>query len=221
MRRRRPNSRIRAGQDLTALAALCARECRGHGHRPADRNLHRPQGDQMGDVTVEVLHLGPAHSPGDTQVWIPQWSMMIAGDIAFHERMPPIFEGTCTSVLDRDLGDGLRAAEPHLCDPRPRASDQPCAGDALYPRLCRRPPRMEVGPRSAAYRGGRRSGRGLLRRPVAVGAPGHVRGTGHQERRGGLFRDGVRIAPQAVATAFHRFKNTGAHLDRPDRPGNR
>lgn len=51
----------------------------------------------MGDVTVEVLHLGPAHSPGDTQVWIPQWSLMIAGDIAFHERMPPIFEGTCTS----------------------------------------------------------------------------------------------------------------------------
>lgn len=52
---------------------------------------------EMGGVTVEVLHLGPAHSPGDTQVWIPQWSMMIAGDIAFHERMPPIFEGTCTS----------------------------------------------------------------------------------------------------------------------------
>lgn len=51
----------------------------------------------MGEVTVEVLHLGPAHSPGDTQVWIPEWSMMIAGDIAFHERMPPIFEGTCTS----------------------------------------------------------------------------------------------------------------------------
>ncbi|MCB6179285.1 MBL fold metallo-hydrolase [Rhodobacter sp. Har01] len=51
----------------------------------------------LGEVTVQVLHLGPAHSPGDTQVWIPQWSMMIAGDIAFHERMPPIFEGTCTS----------------------------------------------------------------------------------------------------------------------------
>lgn len=52
---------------------------------------------EMGELTVEVLHLGPAHSPGDTQVWIPAWSVMIAGDIAFHERMPPIFEGTCTS----------------------------------------------------------------------------------------------------------------------------
>ncbi|MHA7826453.1 MAG: MBL fold metallo-hydrolase [Roseovarius sp.] len=52
---------------------------------------------EMGDVTFEVLHLGPAHGPGDTQVWIPQWSIVIAGDIAFHERMPPIFAGSCTS----------------------------------------------------------------------------------------------------------------------------
>lgn len=51
----------------------------------------------MGDVTLHVLHLGPAHGPGDTQVWIPQWSMMIAGDIAFHERMLPVFGDTCTS----------------------------------------------------------------------------------------------------------------------------
>ncbi len=51
---------------------------------------------EMGDVTFEVLHLGPAHGPGDTQVWIPQWGIVIAGDIAFHERMPPIFAGSCT-----------------------------------------------------------------------------------------------------------------------------
>ena len=51
----------------------------------------------LGGVDIQVLHLGPAHGPGDTQVWIPQWSMMIAGDIAFHERMPPIFADTCTS----------------------------------------------------------------------------------------------------------------------------
>lgn len=52
---------------------------------------------EMGEVVLEVLHLGPAHGPGDTQVWIPQWEIMIAGDIAFHERMPPIFADTCTS----------------------------------------------------------------------------------------------------------------------------
>ena len=52
---------------------------------------------EMGYMTIEVLHLGPAHDPGDVQVWLPDQSVVIAGDIAFHERMPPIFEGTCTS----------------------------------------------------------------------------------------------------------------------------
>ena len=52
---------------------------------------------QMGDTRIEVLHLGPAHSPGDTQVWLPDQKVLIAGDIAFSERMPPIFQGTCTS----------------------------------------------------------------------------------------------------------------------------
>ena len=50
----------------------------------------------MGDTRIEVLHLGPAHSPGDTQVWLPDSKVLIAGDIAFSERMPPIFQGTCT-----------------------------------------------------------------------------------------------------------------------------
>ena len=51
----------------------------------------------LGGVDIHVMHMGPAHDPGDTQVWLPQWGMLIAGDIAFHERMLPIFEGICTS----------------------------------------------------------------------------------------------------------------------------
>jgi glyoxylase-like metal-dependent hydrolase (beta-lactamase superfamily II) len=50
----------------------------------------------LGDLEFHVLHLGPAHGPGDTQVWLPQLSLIIAGDMAFHERMLPIFEDTCT-----------------------------------------------------------------------------------------------------------------------------
>ncbi|WP_212523456.1 MBL fold metallo-hydrolase [Actibacterium sp. MT2.3-13A] len=52
---------------------------------------------EMGGMRIEVLHLGPAHSPGDTQVWLPEQNLMIAGDIAFNGRMPPIFTETCTS----------------------------------------------------------------------------------------------------------------------------
>lgn len=49
---------------------------------------------EMGEFRIEVLHLGPAHGPGDTQVWLPEQSLVISGDMAFHERMLPIFEDT-------------------------------------------------------------------------------------------------------------------------------
>ena len=49
---------------------------------------------QMGSWKFEVLHLGPAHSPGDAMVWLPEKKLVISGDIAFHERMLPLFEDT-------------------------------------------------------------------------------------------------------------------------------
>ena len=86
-----------AAQDLASLKTYARENAEGTViAQPTETFTDRKVID-MGDISIEVLHLGPAHSPGDTQVWIPAWSMMIAGDIAFHERMPPIFEGTCTS----------------------------------------------------------------------------------------------------------------------------
>ena len=38
--------------------------------------------------------MGPAHSPGDIVVWLPKQNLVIAGDMAFHERMLPIFPYT-------------------------------------------------------------------------------------------------------------------------------
>ena len=52
---------------------------------------------EMGDYKIKILHLGPAHSPGDIQVWLPKQSLVIAGDMAFHERLLPIFEDTVTA----------------------------------------------------------------------------------------------------------------------------
>ncbi len=65
---------------------------------PANLSFEDKHIVEMGGVTIEVLHLGPAHDPGDVQVWIPQWDIVIAGDIAFHERMPPIFPETDTDA---------------------------------------------------------------------------------------------------------------------------
>ncbi|WP_299402422.1 MBL fold metallo-hydrolase [uncultured Roseobacter sp.] len=52
---------------------------------------------EMGPFRIEARYLGPAHSPGDIVIWLPNQSLVIAGDMAFHERMLPIFEHTYTA----------------------------------------------------------------------------------------------------------------------------
>ena len=49
---------------------------------------------QLGDVQIEVIRFGAAHSPGDISVWLPQQKLLIAGDIAFHQRLLGIFPDT-------------------------------------------------------------------------------------------------------------------------------
>jgi glyoxylase-like metal-dependent hydrolase (beta-lactamase superfamily II) len=52
---------------------------------------------EMGSFKIAVLWIGPAHSPGDISVWLADQKLVIAGDMAFHERLPPIFDDTDTA----------------------------------------------------------------------------------------------------------------------------
>ncbi|WP_420347724.1 MBL fold metallo-hydrolase [Pelagibius sp.] len=52
---------------------------------------------EMGRFRIEAKNLGPAHSPGDIVVWLPEQSLVISGDMAFHERLLPIFDDTDTA----------------------------------------------------------------------------------------------------------------------------
>ena len=52
----------------------------------------------LGGQQIEVINLGPAHSPGDIVVWLPERQIVIAGDIAFHQRLLPVFEHTDTAA---------------------------------------------------------------------------------------------------------------------------
>jgi len=53
---------------------------------------------ELGGERIELLHLGPAHSPGDIVVWLPGKQLVISGDMAFHQRMLPLFEHTDTAA---------------------------------------------------------------------------------------------------------------------------
>jgi glyoxylase-like metal-dependent hydrolase (beta-lactamase superfamily II)/dienelactone hydrolase len=53
---------------------------------------------ELGGERIELLYLGPAHSPGDIVVWLPEKQLVISGDMAFHQRMLPLFEHTDTKA---------------------------------------------------------------------------------------------------------------------------
>jgi rhodanese-related sulfurtransferase/glyoxylase-like metal-dependent hydrolase (beta-lactamase superfamily II) len=52
----------------------------------------------LGSWKLEVLYLGLSHSPGDLVLWIPAKKLVISGDVAFYQRMPPLFEDTDTAA---------------------------------------------------------------------------------------------------------------------------
>jgi len=53
---------------------------------------------ELGGVRMELLHLGPSHSPGDIMLWMPREKLIITGDMAFHQRLLPVFEHTDTGA---------------------------------------------------------------------------------------------------------------------------
>jgi glyoxylase-like metal-dependent hydrolase (beta-lactamase superfamily II) len=53
---------------------------------------------ELGDTRIEVLWLGHSHSVGDIVVWLPEQRLVISGDMAFHERILPLFETTDTRL---------------------------------------------------------------------------------------------------------------------------
>ena len=58
----------------------------------------------LGGLEVELLRLGPAHSPGDIVAWIPDKSLVISGDMAFHHRQLPLFGPTRTAAWAETWG---------------------------------------------------------------------------------------------------------------------
>jgi glyoxylase-like metal-dependent hydrolase (beta-lactamase superfamily II)/rhodanese-related sulfurtransferase len=59
---------------------------------------------ELGGQRIELLHLGPAHSPGDIMVWLPQQKLVISGDMAFHQRLLPVTEHTDTAAWIQTWG---------------------------------------------------------------------------------------------------------------------
>ena len=78
---------------------------------------------RVGDRTVELYELGPAHTAGDVAVHLPDEGVVFTGDLVFHGGHPIVWAGPVANWINglrpppRPRPDGRR--------PRPRADQRP------------------------------------------------------------------------------------------------
>jgi len=76
-----------------------------------------------GDLRLECLYVGPAHTNNDVVVWIPDRSVLITGDIIFNNGTPFVLAGSIAGWLDaieglRELGaETLIPGHGSVCGP--------------------------------------------------------------------------------------------------------
>jgi glyoxylase-like metal-dependent hydrolase (beta-lactamase superfamily II) len=71
---------------------------------------------KVGSTTIEMISFGHAHSPGDMSVWLPEQKLIIAGDIAFHERLLAVFPDSETQAWI-DSFNAMLELEPEIVIP--------------------------------------------------------------------------------------------------------
>ena len=52
-----------------------------------------------GDLRVELLHVGPAHTPGDVVAWVPERAVLFTGDVVWSGVTPYVLMGSITGSL--------------------------------------------------------------------------------------------------------------------------
>ena len=99
------------GPEFEAFAARTLRkfEFDGIEARLPDRTFDGRQALTVGDRDVQLIELGPAHTAGDTIVWVPDSRTVFTGDILFIEGTPIMWAGpvsnwlsACERILELD-----------------------------------------------------------------------------------------------------------------------
>lgn len=71
---------------------------------------------KLGQTVLQLLHFGPAHTPGDIAVWLPQQKVVFTGDIVYTERMLAIIPISHTGGWVQAF-DKLAALKPRVVVP--------------------------------------------------------------------------------------------------------
>ena len=55
---------------------------------------------RIGGTTIVAAHLGPAHTPGDLVVWLPEHRVLFAGDLLIEDGVSMMVDGNSRAMLD-------------------------------------------------------------------------------------------------------------------------
>jgi glyoxylase-like metal-dependent hydrolase (beta-lactamase superfamily II) len=82
---------------------------------PADRWIDGDTDLRLGGTEIQIRHVGPAHTPEDVVVFVPQAGALFTGDLAFRGRIPYVGQADSrkwTNSLDRLLALNARTMLP-------------------------------------------------------------------------------------------------------------
>lgn len=81
------DQRERGSMQMTALAQFLGDGLDGTEPSYADVTFEEDYALDVGGLTLEIVHPGAAHTPGDSFVWVPDRDVVFTGDIVYVERI--------------------------------------------------------------------------------------------------------------------------------------
>ena len=110
----------RASMQMTALTRFLGDALDGTEPSFADVTFDSDHTLDVGGLSFEIMHRGPAHTPGDSFVWLPARDVMFTGDIVYVERILGVGPQSDVTVGQR----------PHSCPSRQAGTPAPDPGRA-------------------------------------------------------------------------------------------
>ena len=77
----------RGSMQMTGLSQLIGAALEGTGPSTADTQFDTRHTLELGGLNIEIIHVGPAHTPGDSFVWVAEKDTVFTGDIVYVERI--------------------------------------------------------------------------------------------------------------------------------------
>ncbi|WP_290704649.1 MBL fold metallo-hydrolase [Amphritea sp.] len=88
----------RGADGLEEMSNILKEQIEGTELVVVDRSFNDQLELDLGNLKVQLVRFGPGHSPGDISVLVPERNVLITGDMAFHQRMLPVFPDTDTAA---------------------------------------------------------------------------------------------------------------------------